>query len=453
MAVSGQFDICPKCGFVCRDGVCQSCGYKLAGVKVERPDYTGPENFDTTGKYTGPVSENGYTGYENKNENQEASIAWPDSGNTYNNAAYENQSGQGSFRAVDGFTNDNGGVTPPGSFTNEASGKSHRIPGALIAVFAILSLLFFVFVLMVGVVGIYSGAFDDNDIVFDTPDYNEETVDGNTVVLRTPDYEGVISDYILAYQDYLGYDYPSEAEESRYEGSTTDYYEFADDIRTDLSYSLLIGAWGFDNSDAYYDTSYAVLPHNLFVYAEYPGLENTGLSENEEDEINQLLFEYSVCGTDLYDYVADKLDSLYEGLYITVEPYITYMDEDIISVVYYTVGYYITDLNTDDEAYIRITAYLKSVNIDLHTGLVIDASDVFDIDDNFVKVFVETCDSQNGAAIEENYTDDELLEIMKSDDFVWFYTPCGVEYGVNYKNFGGFCTYTCFDRDRFLKIY
>lgn len=33
MNQQGQFDLCPKCGALARDGVCQSCGYEIPEVK------------------------------------------------------------------------------------------------------------------------------------------------------------------------------------------------------------------------------------------------------------------------------------------------------------------------------------------------------------------------------------------------------------------------------------
>ena len=108
-----------------------------------------------------------------------------------------------------------------------------------------------------------------------------------------------------------------------------------------------------------------------------------------------------------------------------MESYVTYMEEDILSVIYVEYAY------LDDQTY---ESYVVSVNIDMDSGMEMTNSQILEIDDEFSIDFRKRSEKQNGQSeTMDYYTDQEITSMMNDDStLIIFYTPLGMEVGFNY---------------------
>lgn len=213
-----------------------------------------------------------------------------------------------------------------------------------------------------------------------------------------------------------------------YKGSQ-EYYEFHDDIRTDLSYSVKFATYRY------------VSPENSNLTAEiiYPVVR--GQERTDLDEINRIVKEELEAVEKYIDSLAEQM-SEHDEFEFTGTAYVTYMAEDILSIAYVEESYY-----NDDP----FEACIVSVNIDMETGMAMKNSQILDIDDDFSIEFRERCDEQNGGIDDLYYfSDQEITEYLNDEDnLIIFYTPLGMEVGFNY--YYGWVTVTYHDYLDFQK--
>ncbi len=162
-----------------------------------------------------------------------------------------------------------------------------------------------------------------------------------------------------------------------------------------------------------------------------------------------------------YPYVTgeqDFIDYLNQGFYVVINdamelgetyscdvssvPYVTYMDEDLLSVVF--VEMYVFDDGTYFED-------IYCCNIDMKTGERLNP--VVDTSDEFMQVLEDRCLEQStddATYLFETYTYDELRDIMveKGYSLVAFYTPLGMELGITYE--GYWCCATFKDYEQYV---
>lgn len=113
--------------------------------------------------------------------------------------------------------------------------------------------------------------------------------------------------------------------------------------------------------------------------------------------------------------------------------YVTYMDEEVISVVVCTYMYY---LNQDGIS--EWLSEMNSLTFDLTSGLEIPREEILDLDIDLARQFMELLEEQeeknpNGFYLLDLGTPESLLKDHLANDlsnFV-FYTPVGIEVGVN----------------------
>ena len=100
----------------------------------------------------------------------------------------------------------------------------------------------------------------------------------------------------------------------------------------------------------------------------------------------------------------------------------------------------------DDEMY---ESYVVSVNFDMESGMQMTNSQILDIDDEFSIDFRERNERQNGQTDGlEYYSDQDITEMLNDDDYlIIFYTPLGMEVGINY--YFGWVTVTYTDYEKF----
>lgn len=109
-----------------------------------------------------------------------------------------------------------------------------------------------------------------------------------------------------------------------------------------------------------------------------------------------------------------------------IDSYVTYMDEEILSVVFKESVH----MSVMDD-YLSIFDYY-CVNFDLTTGTIIENTEVLRLDEDFAIDFRQREIAENGDEALTDFTDQEILEMLKNPEhLVLFYTPMGLEVGLN----------------------
>lgn len=213
--------------------------------------------------------------------------------------------------------------------------------------------------------------------------------------------------------DNFGYGIPDAGGEGEssygyYVPSPSDEYyrELADATDRDLSYGVIWQSVSMrpDNPESTYryDCSYPVL---------------TGRDEEKLASVNEKI---------------KKVACEYEDTYRNYDSgvlsygYVTYMDEDKISVV---IRHSLSDGKRTD-------SIVRAVTFRMDTGEIMPHSDMVDTDEYLVYQFRSRNTYQNGEVpFVESLSDDELLEyLLDEESSVMFYTPVGLEIGFNYED-------------------
>ncbi len=189
-----------------------------------------------------------------------------------------------------------------------------------------------------------------------------------------------------------------------------EYYEFHNALREDLSYQI-----GFET----YEED---LLDNVSVKISYPVMtgEETADSQNINHILQKEVDEIKTYAESVTESISDDESFVFEA-----ESYVTYMDEDVLSVVYMEYGY------LDGATY---ESYIISVNVDMESGLALTNSQLLNINDEFSIDFRKRCERQNGQVDSLSMFSDQDITYLLTDDtsLIIFYTPLGMEVGFNY---------------------
>lgn len=166
-------------------------------------------------------------------------------------------------------------------------------------------------------------------------------------------------------------------------------------------------------------------PDDLCTYdCVYPVLtgEDTDKLSRINEEIERMAFRYQ-----------DQMQEYPDG--VSSSGYVTYMDEEKISVVFRH------DLSGEE----HWTSMLEAVTYRMDTGEKVPHSQMQEVDDELVRQFRARDSRQNGTVeFVENMSDEELKGYLVDEkESVMFYTPVGLEIGFNYD--GGWVTVTLKD--------
>lgn len=205
-----------------------------------------------------------------------------------------------------------------------------------------------------------------------------------------------------------------------------EYYQFADYIREDLSYQVELEGKEIEGDKTYIDMNYPVI---------------SGTDVSNLEGINRAIQKELTAVQEYVEQVEEQLGDG-ESYEFLIDGYVTYMSEEVFSVAYVEYGY------LNEEFY---ESYIVSVNIDMTTGMVMDNTQILDIDDEFAIEFRERCDKQNGSVNDLTvYSDQEIAEYLNdSEHAIILYTPLGMEVGINYHS--GWVTVTYQDYEEYLK--
>ncbi|MCM1134545.1 MAG: hypothetical protein NC400_03125 [Clostridium sp.] len=227
---------------------------------------------------------------------------------------------------------------------------------------------------------------------------------------------------------YGSYGYGSDYGDDYSYGADSEYYEFHDAIREDLSYQVEF---------EYYDEEFGV--GNVRAVTTYPVIYGKGETGVDFSGINSAIQKET---EDIREYAAAISEEIVEESYFSfvTDSYVTYMDEEILSIIYVEHGY------LDDETY---ESYVVSINVDMKSGLVMTNSQILDIDDAFAIEFRNRNERQNGEVAGLSMLSDQEITNMLTDDdsLIIFYTPMGMEVGFNY--YYGWVTVTYRDYEKY----
>lgn len=204
----------------------------------------------------------------------------------------------------------------------------------------------------------------------------------------------------------------------------------------------------------YYDDSYDYDIERRFVrvegqlegifcnlYGSYYTLESDDV---DFTEVNEYLKERTYAN--LYRVLSqNSIDMTGENFTAYADSYITFNNDEIMSIVYDDYSY----LGTYTES-----LFWDGVNIDLKNGKVIDNTDLLDVDEEFAKYFVERSNIQNSYVYAINANSAENVKNVFEDPtgLILFFSPVGMEVGINYMYGGtfGWVTVTVNDFDEYI---
>ena len=416
-----QYDFCPKCGALMRQGVCQSCEFTVNVNPVPKPEMNMGNGYNANPN-PGMNMGNGYN-------------ANPNSGMNMGNPTYQNP-GNNSYTPNPGVGMPQPKPQPP------KKNNTGLIIGLVIG--GVCVLLVLVIVAIIALYSIFNMAYaSDKEEFFHTEEEEDE-------YLFDYDYDNYDEDSDLDVDPYI--DMPSGDEslddiwddlgdsldsmeknlidldgdgvgdleyESGVEGLNAEYYPLITDyIRYDLSYSVAFEE--YENEEETVQCVFPVLEgeHKFIPY------------------LNQFFFMF-----------AEETESIADENQCSAisDAYVTYMDEDILSVVFIEVYSF-----ADESTYECIYCY----NIDMKNGEwlnfgLVDASDA--VLDEMEKRCIEQSTS-DAEYLFNGYSNDEIREFLANaeDSLVAFYTPLGMEIGLCYE--GYWCCATFKDYENYLTI-
>ena len=207
-----------------------------------------------------------------------------------------------------------------------------------------------------------------------------------------------------------------------------DYYgEITDAVREDLDYSITWENYEYEGNN----DSVTIAVDYPVIIGDIPNI----------DVINDIIDDETEYFENYYE---EYVKNISEGRFLVYsEGYVTYMDEEVMSVVFAEMVY--TDYWTDYGLY--------CLNIDVENGVVMDNSSIIEIDDEFAVDFRKRCKQQNGMVDELEYMSDQEIAYYLSQEgtSIMFYTPMGMEVGLNMG--GYYVTVTYKDYEKFQQWY
>lgn len=212
-------------------------------------------------------------------------------------------------------------------------------------------------------------------------------------------------------------------------GAGGEYYgEIADAVRTDLNYSIEWENYEYEGNN-----------DNVTIAVDYPVIK--GDVPNLE-VINDIIDDETEYFEEYYEEYS-KYMMPGENFLVYSEGYVTFMDQEVMSVVFCEMIY--TDYWTDYG--------LFCLNIDMENGVVLDNNSIMDIDNEFAVDFRKRCRQQNGTVSDlDSMTDQEIVHYLTTGaTSILFYTPLGMEVGLNMGEYYVTVTYT--DYEKFLQRY
>ncbi len=227
-------------------------------------------------------------------------------------------------------------------------------------------------------------------------------------------------------EGYGDYDeYGDYGEEDEYEESLSGVDAIPEDIKDDLSYEWKDG--NYTKEEVVSENSY--LDFDV-AYPEISGLEDEEVQNIVNDEIKKAAME-TVNSYHLQpsQEMKEKLLTADNGYLVSYVYYkVTYASDELISVVF------------DEQAYTPDVAegnvHLRTINIDLRDGTVIEAADIIELNDDFLEAFrTAMTDEAQDEQFLESYSNEELAGALRGESDVlvpeFFIDAEGIEIGFD----------------------
>lgn len=207
------------------------------------------------------------------------------------------------------------------------------------------------------------------------------------------------------------------------------YMEIADAVRDDLSYRI---EWEecdvkSDQADASFYTVYPQLIGNI----------------PHKEALNAYISQEALFYKDYCELYVQEMG--YTSCHIESIGYVTYMDEDTVSLVFQE------SLALDSTG----VPGLFDINIDLKTGTVREHDGMISYTEKLARRFRSQNEYQNGEKMsEKEWTDEQIRQLLEDSGGVVFFTPVGLEIGFNYNGAGnvfGWVTVTLKDYQEYIR--
>ncbi len=184
------------------------------------------------------------------------------------------------------------------------------------------------------------------------------------------------------------------------------YEEVVDALRYDLSYQVQWQDYSAANEDG-----------TINYYTLYPVLEgdipNVG-------QLNQEILDAAQRDLEYCQYV---LEEGFETCSVENDCYVTYMDEEKISIVFLE-RIYMNGIGVPR---------IYDINLDLRTGSVLAHGDMVEYSESLARRVRAQNAAQNSTDLDDmGLTDADILELLQGGGGTAFYTPVGLEIGFNY---------------------
>ncbi len=443
MADESRFDFCPLCGALARDGVCQSCGHKdqkvMDEIEAKRQATAAGQPVYNQAPYANQQPVYGQQPMQNMQQP------------VYNQASYANQQpvyGQQPMQNMQQPVYNQAPYINQQPAYNQPPKKNNLWVVILILA---LVLLMTVIAIIIGVTSIVKDSEDkrveevmgdadedDKDSFFDedetdsaeseeTDDVEKET---DSDITEAEDAAIDLEDYVHEKYDVTDVNLTETGQDTSLPYYSGPYNAVADD----LSYQVAFV------EEVFYSEEKAV-----YLSVEYPQIVS-GLEEYS-DYINEILYYeyecYESLVTEEFAQLMETEDDVYQCF---VNSYVTYMDENILSIVF------------KEELYMQLASDSFSVldfyciNFDLTTGMIMDNTEILHLDENFAIDFRQREIQENGDEALTYFSDQEILEMLKDpSQLVIFYTPYGMEVGLNLEDIIVYVMYD--DYTKFLNSY
>ncbi len=219
--------------------------------------------------------------------------------------------------------------------------------------------------------------------------------------------------------------------EGEYEPDPSDEYyaDIADAVRVDLSYQIEWEDYSVesDRADASFNTIYPYIAGNV----------------PNQEKLNAYIEEEALFYKDYCEWYVDQAGMT--SCHIQSIGYVTYMDEDTLSIVFQE------QLALETE----ILPGLFDINIDLKTGTILEHTNMVSYTEELAQRFRKQNKAQNGESLTKEELSDEMLrQLLEGDGGVVFFTPLGMEIGLNFNgacNRYGWATVTLKDYEKYTK--
>lgn len=257
----------------------------------------------------------------------------------------------------------------------------------------------------------------------------ESALNGRSITSRI---ESMLKEYQNSRQtpkDDETFSEPDEDDEYIPSAEDPYYVCLADATRDDLSYGVKQQDYSYSNED-----------DNLYITITYP--EITGDTVKNQTYLNDSI--ESAATYYQKNFANHPENGTVSDCQIWVNSYVTYMSEDILSVVL-SENLYLADMGQVD---------LYCINIDIATGQILNNTQILSYSEELAKEFRKISNKQNGAvdAVSE-LSDEEIVDYLSdSGSGIIFYTPVGLEIGYNYSvdSSSGWITATIKDYQKYI---